>query len=184
MAWKQNKLVAIAAVPIALICIAITLIPFIRRSREDRRFLKESLGWAEKHKLDETVRQRQQEQIDEIVIFAERAQEKEAIAKGEVKVEIVHNPFLTEEEVERFSDPDYREPVQMNVSAVFYTPPESKIIVDGRVLKEGDIINNKRIIKIKPEEAILKDIRGEYSLKLKGVLPESRYTVYPEGDES
>ena len=52
MTWKKNKLVGITAAIIALICIAIVLIPFIQRSREDRKFLKEALEWAEKERSE------------------------------------------------------------------------------------------------------------------------------------
>lgn len=85
---------------------------------------------------------------------------------------IENNPFLTFDEEESFSPLIYRETITMNLTAVFYTPPNSKILVDGRIYEEGDIVDNKRIIKIRPEEAILKDTRGEYLIKLNGVLGE------------
>jgi len=87
---------------------------------------------------------------------------------------IENNPFLTFDEEEDFSPFIYRETIRMDLTAVFYTPPKSKIIVDGRIYEEGDIISNKRIVKINPEEAVLKDAKGEYLLKLNGVLGEVR----------
>jgi len=77
------------------------------------------------------------------------------------------NPFLTKEEEARIND-SYERPLGLNLSAIFYSSSNSKVIIDGCILKEGDMIDNKVIKEIRPQEAILKDSKSEYILKMKG----------------
>ena len=80
------------------------------------------------------------------------------------------NPFLSAEEEAAFADSgsnyiliDYLAP-----SAIIYSPDgNSKAIINGRILRLGNLIDDKEIIAIRPEEVIVKDSQSEYILKLK-----------------
>ncbi len=80
------------------------------------------------------------------------------------------NPFLTREEEDLYKKQDTRRPVNFDLSAIFYAPPKSKAVIAGRIYKEGDIVDNKEIVKINTGDVILKDGQGEYILRLKTVL--------------
>jgi len=119
------------------------------------------------------------EEQDTVKILEKKTLESKIEKKKIVEVEkekeidvtmIDSNPFLTFEEQEIVKSPSYREPLALNLSAVFYSPPTSKVVINGRIFKEGDIVDNKRIIEIKPEKVVLKDTKNEYLLKLKGLL--------------
>lgn len=85
--------------------------------------------------------------------------------------EPLRNPFLTEEEEKAFADLDNRVPIDyLSLSAILYSAQESRAIINGRIVREGDIIDNKEIIKINPENIILKDADNEYTIRLKEVL--------------
>jgi len=78
------------------------------------------------------------------------------------------NPFLTKEEETSIYN-SYEKPLNLGLSAIFYSPPNSKAIIDGRILEEGDKINNKIVKEIKLREVILKDSNSKYILKMKNV---------------
>ena len=78
------------------------------------------------------------------------------------------NPFLTKEEEASIHN-SYEKPLSLRLSAIFYSPPNSKAIIDGRILKEGDKINNKIIKEIKLREVILKDSNSKYILRIEGL---------------
>jgi hypothetical protein len=81
------------------------------------------------------------------------------------------NPFLRESEESLFESTKDRLPITgLNLSAIFYSPGTSAVIIDGKFFKEGDIVDNKRIITIFPEEVILKDAQSVYVLQLEGIL--------------
>lgn len=85
-------------------------------------------------------------------------------------VEVTSNPFLTEEEERAFADLGKRIPIDYLItSAILYSPSASIAIINGRILKKGDTIDNKEIIEIQPEAVILKDSQGEYIVRLKRV---------------
>ena len=84
---------------------------------------------------------------------------------------VTTNPFLTPYEEEVFKNTANRLSLDyLNLSAIFYSPSGSQAVIDGRIYKAGDIVDNKKIIEIKTEEVILKDEQGEYTLKMRGVL--------------
>ena len=78
------------------------------------------------------------------------------------------NPFLTSEEQELFKAFSAKV-FALDLSAIFYSPPHSKAIVDGSVVKEGDTIGNKVLYGIDPARIILKEDTREYVLRLKGI---------------
>lgn len=79
------------------------------------------------------------------------------------------NPFLTSEEEEMFKMGEIID--YLNLSAIFYSPHYSYAVIDGRIIKEKDIIDNKEVILIKPEKVILEDSqRNRYVIKIKGVI--------------
>jgi hypothetical protein len=81
------------------------------------------------------------------------------------------NPFLTlEEETALKSRPDAIPINYLMLTAIFYSPSNSRAIVDGEILKKGDFIDNKEIINISPEEIILKDNNSRYVLKMRNVF--------------
>ena len=75
------------------------------------------------------------------------------------------NPFLTKEE--EASTSRYDRLLTLNLSAIFYSPPDSKVIIDGHILKEGDVIDNKMVKEIRPAVVILKDSVREYIVEMK-----------------
>ncbi len=87
-------------------------------------------------------------------------------------VEAKTNPFLTQKEekavVETGNTTNLEYPV---VSAIFYSPLgyQSRAIIEGKVLVEGNSIDNKEIVKINPEDIILKDSQGSYMAKIAGL---------------
>jgi hypothetical protein len=92
-------------------------------------------------------------------------------AKGLISSEERSNPFLTlEEEMAIRSQPDAIPINYLILTAIFYSPANSRAIVDGEILKKGDFIDNKEIINISPEEIILKDNNSRYVLKMRGVF--------------
>lgn len=81
------------------------------------------------------------------------------------------NPFLREAEESLFESTKDRLPITyLNLSAVFYAPGESVAVIDGQFYKEGDTVDNKRIVSIFPEEVVLKDAQSVYVLQLQGIL--------------
>jgi len=80
------------------------------------------------------------------------------------------NPFLTQEEEENFKETQGRIIIEdMNLSAVMYSPPNSKAIINGVIVKEGGTLGSKKIIEIQPKAVIMKDevSKREYILKTK-----------------
>ncbi len=98
--------------------------------------------------------------------------QKEAVGEPETLSEsVVSNPFLTQEEQKVFKDMAGRLSIDyLNLSAIFYSIANSRAIIDGRIFKNGDIVDKKEIVEIKPEEIILKDTQSVYVLKMKDVL--------------
>jgi DNA-binding transcriptional MerR regulator len=81
------------------------------------------------------------------------------------------NPFLAPEEEDFLKSQEGKLVINyLKLTAVFYSPPSSRAIIDGKIFKEGDIVDNKQIVKINPEEIILKDTKGEYIISMKNVL--------------
>lgn len=107
---------------------------------------------------------------------AQKAQEKETPKESISEesqlpdVESRSNPFLSREEEEISKKQDFRRPLDLNLTAIVYTPAQKRAVIDGRIYKEGDIVDNKEIVKINAEEIILKDSQGEYVIRLKGIL--------------
>lgn len=101
------------------------------------------------------------------------AQGKGIIQEGLSEPDLLRqNPFLTLKEEESFRGKDFQGVIidYLNLSAVFYAPYNSKAIIEGRIFKKGDILDNKEIIEIGPEEVILKDSQTSYILKMRQVL--------------
>ncbi len=79
------------------------------------------------------------------------------------------NPFLTEEERASLKITGKAIPIDnLSVTAIIYAP--SKAIINGKILKVGDTIDNKEVVDIKPEEVFLKDAQNEYVLKIKDII--------------
>jgi hypothetical protein len=79
------------------------------------------------------------------------------------------NPFLTQKEQKALVEMGNVIPLEyLNVSAIFYSSFNSRnrAIIDGKVLVSGDIIDNKQIIKINPEDVVLEDSQGKYVAKI------------------
>lgn len=81
----------------------------------------------------------------------------------------LRNPFLTEEEEREAVDLGNAISIDyLALSAIIYsTFNKSKAIINGQVLKIGDYVDNKEIIKIQPEAVILKNAQAQYIVKLK-----------------
>jgi len=80
----------------------------------------------------------------------------------------LRNPFLTPEE--RF-ELQKKELKHLRLSAIFVSDKFSYAIVDGRIIKENDIIEGKKVIRIEREGIILRDSQGrEYVIRLKNIV--------------
>lgn len=83
------------------------------------------------------------------------------------------NPFLTPEEAEYFEKNKRERIYYLKLSAVFHGEDNARAIINGRLIKEKDIIDNKRVVKINPEEVILRDYRGkEYIIRTEKIVDE------------
>jgi hypothetical protein len=115
---------------------------------------------------------RNQQPILEITPAQQKTEEEQAKQIEAEELALARsNPFLTKEEEEAFKESQGRVPIKdMNLSAIMYSPPNSKVIVDGAILKEGDNIGTKKIIEIQPKMVIFKDetTKLEYTLKTTG----------------
>jgi len=97
--------------------------------------------------------------------------EKEKIETKTISEVPLENPFLKLEERESDRLKNQRKTIDyLNLTAIFHSPPTSRAIVEGKIVKEGDIIDNKRVIEIQPEAIVLKDFEGEYILELRDVI--------------
>jgi hypothetical protein len=111
------------------------------------------------------------------IIKAEKTASGQMLAQAqERKVELVNislsrvNPFLTLEEEELFKDLSRATPIDyLNLSAIFYLPGASKVIINGYVLEVNDNIDGKKIIDIQPDRVTLKDHEREYVVALRKI---------------
>lgn len=85
--------------------------------------------------------------------------------------EALPNPFLTREEEASLKDTGKRVPIEnLMLSAVIYSQLEkSKAVINGQILRVGDLMENKEVIEIQPEAVILKDTQSEYVVRLKTI---------------
>ena len=88
------------------------------------------------------------------------------------KMANIINPFLTAEERKRFKVTSFRDLLPLQLTAIFYSKENSKAIIDGQVLTEGDVFDNKTIIKIAPKEVIMRDEETEFVVPLREVEEE------------
>jgi len=87
-------------------------------------------------------------------------------AKAEVE-DLGLNPFLTQEERQMFREKSkYEELIGPELSAILYSPGDSKAVIDGKIVKEGDMIYGKKVIGITQEAVILTDFQHKFILKL------------------
>lgn len=56
-------------------------------------------------------------------------------------------------------------PGTLNLSGVIYDEKRPLAIINGQIVAEGEIVDNKRVVKITPNTVVLKDNEKEYSLK-------------------
>ncbi|MDD5669745.1 MAG: hypothetical protein PHE58_06955 [Candidatus Omnitrophica bacterium] len=80
------------------------------------------------------------------------------------------NPFLSLDEEEYFSSTQGR--LMLNnaeVTAIFYSPPDSKAIINGYVVKKNDMFEGKEVLEINPEDVVLKDAQGEYIVRMRNI---------------
>jgi len=83
-------------------------------------------------------------------------------------VTVRRNPFLSRDEEAIFSKESRELLDNMNLSGVFYSPPASYAIIDGRIVKESEIVEEKQVVRIDQEEVVLRDSYGnEYVVRIK-----------------
>lgn len=97
-----------------------------------------------------------------------------ALTKNDVDskqgVLLTKNPFLTGDELREFRNMGYEEDTYLSLSGIFYSeiPDSSYAIINGRVLRVNDVVENKKVIEISPEQVILEDFQNKkYVLSLK-----------------
>lgn len=82
------------------------------------------------------------------------------------------NPFLTQEEREMFRKKSkYEELLGPELSAILFYPGNNKAIIDGKIIKEGDTVNGKKVLEINPESVILTDLQRKFILELSTPAP-------------
>ncbi len=97
-----------------------------------------------------------------------KAKKKKRYRKEGGRIVFRENPFLTWEEEKELSKTKKRKILDyLTLSAIFYSSKNSFVVIEGHILKEGDMIDEKKIVKIEPEKVILKDEEGEYVVFLK-----------------
>jgi hypothetical protein len=80
----------------------------------------------------------------------------------------LRNPFLTQEERNKFQREELK---HFRLSAVFISDKSSYAVVDGRIVRENDFVEDKRIIRIERNQIILKDRQDrEYVIRLKSIV--------------
>lgn len=85
----------------------------------------------------------------------------------------MHNPFLTIEEENSLMQDEKEGIDYLTISAIFYIPGRSTAIINGRIVREQDLIDNKQIFAINRESVILRDARNrEYVVKVKHIIDE------------
>jgi len=81
------------------------------------------------------------------------------------------NPFLDRDTELVYEDKDRRIITYMSLTAVFYSGDTSRAVIDGQIVKKGDIINNLEVTEIKSEKVYFKDYLGEeYTLEMSNIL--------------
>lgn len=110
---------------------------------------------------------------EDVFLPEEEAKASQKGSKDLVSLSQERNPFLTYEEEEFFEKEMKEEIDYLTLSGVFYSSGVSYAIIDGRIVKEKDIIDNKEVVKIGREEVILKDSQDkEYVVKVKKIINE------------
>ncbi len=124
-------------------------------------------GCSRKEAID--MSQTDQLQTAETTVVQEEDAQKLKKMPG-LKEEGVRNPFLTDEEDKEFSASSNAIPIEgMELSIVGYAEDNSlsHAVINGVVVKVGDVIGNKKIIEIEREAVKLKDKQGEYIIMMK-----------------
>ena len=89
----------------------------------------------------------------------------------ELRLEKEDNPFFDYKTEQHYKDKDRRAIKDMTVTAVFYSGENSRAIIDGKIVKKGDIINNLEITEIKSEKVYFVDYLGkECTLEMQNIL--------------
>ena len=91
-------------------------------------------------------------------------------------VSLRRNPFLTIDEEKEFDEGKKEIISYLNLSAIIYAPGNSYAVIDGRIVGEKGTIEDKKVVKIDPQEVILKDDQGkEYIIRMKNVVNPVKY---------
>lgn len=79
----------------------------------------------------------------------------------------IRNPFLTVQEQEMFSGKEKRLILDyLRLTGVMYSKGKKIAIIDGRIVREGDTIDDKSVRNIFSDYVILADKKGEYVVQL------------------
>jgi len=82
------------------------------------------------------------------------------------------NPFLTQEEREKFKEKSkYEILLGPKLEAVLYNPGYSKAVIDGRIVREGDAVDGKKVLQINPDSVILTDLQRKFILQVSNLAP-------------
>lgn len=86
-------------------------------------------------------------------------------------------PFLTLKEQESLDrekmvdeEPELLIDTSLIASGIVYSECNRRVIINGRILSEADIINNMEVIKIEPEKVIFKSGDKKYFINLPEIL--------------
>lgn len=91
-------------------------------------------------------------------------------AESKQEVLLTKNPFLTGDELRKFKNTGFEEETYLSLSGIFYSsiPSSSYAIINGRVLRVNDVVDNKKVVEISSEQVVLEDFQNKrYVLGLK-----------------
>lgn len=99
-------------------------------------------------------------------------------ANIEAQEDLELNPFLTQEEREVFRErPKYERFIGPKLSAILYNPGNSKAVIDGKIVREGDTVDGKKVLQISPNWVILTDLQRKFILEIERFVPSSGMVI-------
>ncbi|MCF7873842.1 MAG: hypothetical protein K9L84_03510 [Candidatus Omnitrophica bacterium] len=173
MNWKENKLVGIIGVAVIVGALLIALFPFIKNKWQNLRADQQNQG---EQGYQDGLQREDGFSAESSLYSSHKFSEEKKLGDKQSGKRKKFNPFLTykeREELKKLKREEVQRYREFVLSSIFYSSKKSYAIVDGRVVKENDIIGNYKILKIEPESIVLKDFLGkEYVLRLNNIYYE------------
>ncbi len=78
--------------------------------------------------------------------------------------DVLRNPFLSLAENENKDSRQVLDDILL--SAIFLSDANAYAIIEGKIVRQGDTVNGRKVIAIADEEVVLSDLQGEYVVYL------------------